>query len=99
MQNVSIMMVVTNVNVTMDSDQRQMKHTNHGVWHTDEIMTAALISMNAKKAHSMIVILKQRTVFEVKKMMMIVHQTSLTSVDALVLGHPNVFFVFYELYW
>ena len=63
MQNVSIMMVVTHVNVMMDIDQRPIKHLKYG-WHTGEITRAVLISMNAKIAHSMIAILKLRSVFE-----------------------------------
>jgi len=63
MQNVLIMMVVTHVNVMRDTDQRPKRHLKHG-WHTDEITRAVLISMNAKTAHSMIVILKLRSVFE-----------------------------------
>lgn len=63
MQNVSIMMVVTHVNVMRDTDQRLKKHLKYG-WHTDEITRAVLISMNAKIAHSMIAILKLRSVFE-----------------------------------
>ena len=63
MPYVSIMMVVTHVNVMMDTDQRPIKHLKYG-WHTDEITKAVLISMNVKIAHSMIVILKLRSVFE-----------------------------------
>ena len=63
MPNVSIMMVVTHVNVMMDSEQRQMKHSKHG-WPTDVITRAVLMSTNAKIAYSMIVILKQRSVFK-----------------------------------
>ena len=63
MQNVSIMMEVTHVNVMMDSEQRQMKHSKHG-WPTDEITRAVLISTNVKIAYSMIVILKQRSGFK-----------------------------------
>ena len=63
MQNVSIMMVVTHVNVMRDTDQRPKKHLKYG-WHTGEITRAVLISMNAKIAHSMIAILKLRSVFE-----------------------------------
>ena len=65
MRNVSIMMVVTHVNVMKDIDQRQMKHLKHG-WPMDEITRVVLMSMNAKIAHSMIVILKQRPVFELR---------------------------------
>ena len=61
MQNVSTMMVVTHVNVMMDSKERVILK-NGG--HTDEITRDVLISMNAKITHSMIVILKQRTVFK-----------------------------------
>ena len=63
MQNVSIMMVVTHVNVMRDTDQRPKKHLKYG-WHTGEITRAVLISMNAKIARSMIAILKLRSVFE-----------------------------------
>ena len=59
MQNVSTMMVVTHVNVMMDSEERV---TSKNGGPTDEITRDVLISTNAKITHSMIAILKQRTV-------------------------------------